>query len=73
MEKNPTFHEEDFSCRVSLYIDYDLYILIENLSDRLKITKIEMIYDAITAFLEKNETESVDEKKTYIKNITTIK
>ena len=73
MEKNPTVHEEDFSCRVSLYIDYDLYIRIENLSDRLKITKIEMIYDAITAFLEKNETESVDEKKTYIKNITTIK
>ena len=73
MQKNPTVHEEDFSCRVSLYIDYDLYIRIENLSDRLKITKIEMIYDAITAFLEKNETESVDEKKTYIKNINTIK
>ena len=73
MKKNPTVHEQDFSCRVSLYIDYDLYIRIENLSDRLKITKIEMIYDAITAFLEKNETESVDEKKTYIKNINTIK
>ena len=55
MQKNPTVHEEDFSCRVSLYIDYDLYIRIENLSDKLKITKIEMIYDAITAFLDENE------------------
>ena len=55
MKKNPTVHEQDFSCRVSLYIDYDLYIRIENLSDKLKITKIHMIYDAITAFLDENE------------------
>ena len=55
MEINSDVSEEDFSCRVSLYIDYDLYTRIVNLSDRFEITKIEMIYDAITAFLEKNE------------------
>ena len=63
MKKNPTVHEEDFSCRVSLYIDYDLYIRIENQSDRLKITKIEMIYDAIIAFLDENEKPDGDEER----------
>ena len=63
MKKNPTVHEEDFSCRVSLYIDYDLYTRIENLSDKLKITKIEMIYDAITAFLDENEKPDSGDKK----------
>ena len=63
MQKNPTVHEEDFSCRVSLYIDYDLYIRIENLSDKLKITKIEMIYDAINAFLDENEKPDSGDKK----------
>ena len=68
MEKKPTVHEEDFSCRVSLYIDYDLYIRIENQSDRLKITKIEMIYDAIIAFLDENEKPDGEKKDLHKKH-----
>ena len=69
MKKNSDVSEEDFCCRISLYIDHDLYTRIVNLSNRLKITKIEMIYDAITAFLEKNEMpDSGDEKDLHKKH-----
>ena len=69
MEINSDVSEEDFSCRVSLYIDYDLYIRIENLSDRFEITKTELIHDAIIAYLEKNEKpDSGDEKDLHKKH-----
>ena len=42
-------------CRISLYIDLELYSQIEELSNRLQTTKTDTIYQAILLYLKYNE------------------
>lgn len=42
-------------CRISLYVDLDLLSQIEELSNRLRTTKMETIYHAILLYLKYNE------------------
>ncbi len=43
-------------CRISLYINLELYSQIEELSNRLQTTKTDTIYHAILLYLKYNET-----------------